>query len=162
MKVSVSVTAYNHEKYIAQAIDSILMQEVDFEYEIIIGEDYSADNTRNIVIDFQRRYPDKIKLILPQENLGYGGNKIFDQTLQVSRGEYVALLDGDDYWTSPHKLRKQVDFLDSHPECSMCFHNAQVFYEDGSREPWNLNTVKQKERQRHCHIFVDGEERVAQ
>ena len=70
MKVSVSVTAYNHEKYIAQAIDSILMQEVDFEYEIIIGEDYSADNTRNIVIDFQRRYPDKIKLILPQENLG--------------------------------------------------------------------------------------------
>jgi glycosyltransferase involved in cell wall biosynthesis len=145
VKISVTVTAYNHEKYIAQAIDSILMQTVNFNYEIIIGEDCSADNTRNIVIDFQKRYPDKIKLILPQKNLGYGGKKNFVQNLQASQGDYIALLDGDDYWTSPYKLQKQVDFLDSHPECSMCFHNAKVFYEDGSRGSWNLNPINQKE-----------------
>jgi glycosyltransferase involved in cell wall biosynthesis len=145
MKVSIAVTTYNHEKYIAQAIDSILMQKVNFDYEIIIGEDYSADNTRNIVIDFQKRYPDKIKLILPPKNLGFGGNKIFLQILQECKGAYIAFLDGDDYWTSLHKLQKQVDLLDSHPEYVVCFHNAKVFYEDESREFWNLNPINQKE-----------------
>jgi glycosyltransferase involved in cell wall biosynthesis len=145
MKVSVAVTTYNHENYIAQALDSVLMQKVNFDYEIIIGEDYSADNTRNIVIDFQKRYPDKIELILPHENLGSGGVKISLQVFQACKGAYIAFLDGDDYWTSPHKLQKQVDFLDSHPEHAMCFHNAKVFYEDKSSESWNLNPINQKE-----------------
>jgi glycosyltransferase involved in cell wall biosynthesis len=146
VKVSVSVTAYNHEKYIAQAIDGILTQSVNFKYDVIIGEDCSTDNTRNIVLDLQKQYPDTIKLILPQENLGCGGSKIFIQTLQESQGIYIAFLDGDDYWTSRYKLQKQVDFLDNHPECVMCFHNTLVKYEDNEgRGSWNLRPFQQKE-----------------
>jgi len=134
MKVSVLVTTYNHEKYIAQAINSILMQQVSFDYEVIVGEDCSADSTRDIVIDYRKRNPDKIRLILPKENLGSMGNKIFAQLSKTAKGQYVALLDGDDYWTSPHKLQNQVDFLDTRPECSGCFHGVIDFYEDDSRE----------------------------
>jgi len=132
-KVTVASTAYNHENYIAQAIDTILMQEVDFDYEILIGEDSSSDKTRDIVNDFKKRYPDKIRLILNDSNIGHYQN--FIQTLRASQGEYIALLDGDDYWTSPNKLQKQVDFLDSHPECSMCFHNAGVIFEGLNDKP---------------------------
>jgi glycosyltransferase involved in cell wall biosynthesis len=129
-KVSVSLITFNHEKFIAQAIESLLLQEVDFSYEIIIGEDFSSDRTREIVIDYQKQYPDKIRLILPEQNLGCYGQKIFVQTLQACRGEYIALLDGDDYWTSPHKLQQQVDYLDNHPECAICFHDVTTIFED--------------------------------
>jgi glycosyltransferase involved in cell wall biosynthesis len=133
MQLSVLMTAYNHEKYIAQAIDSILMQKVNFEYEIVIGEDCSTDSTRDIVTSFQKRYPDKIRLVLSLKNVGE--NKNIAQTLRACQGQYIAMLDGDDYWTSPHKLQKQVDFLDNHPECAICFHNVNVVYEDGSVKP---------------------------
>lgn len=109
MKVSVLMITYNHEKFIAQAIDSILMQQVNFDYEIVIGEDCSTDGTRAIVIQYQKEYPDKIRLLLPEENLGM--HKNFVQTFRACQGEYIALLEGDDYWTSPRKLQKQVDFF---------------------------------------------------
>ena len=144
MKVSVLVTTYNHEKYIAQALDSVLMQETNFDYEIIIGEDRSADQTRSIVLDFQRRNPEKIRLVLPAENLGSAGNRVFAQALELAQGEYVALLDGDDYWTSAKKLQKQVEFLDLHPDCALCFHNALRIYEDGSRAVLPYNFPGQK------------------
>jgi len=134
MKVSVLMITYNHEKFVAQAIDSILMQKVDFDYEVVIGEDCSTDNTREIVIDYKRKFPDRIRLLLHQNNLG--GRKNFAQALKTCRGEYIAMLEGDDYWTSPHKLQKQVDFLDSHPECAICFHSVRELYEDGSRTSW--------------------------
>src|SRR5918998_6653247 len=102
MKVSVLVTTYNHEKFIAQAIDSILAQKVTFDYEIVIGEDGSTDTTRDIVLTFRRRYPKRIRLLLPQRNLGFYGNIIFEQALEACRGQYIALLEGDDYWTSPY------------------------------------------------------------
>src|SRR5213593_3247277 len=124
MKVSVVMTTYNHEKFIARAIDGVLMQQTDFAYEIIIGEDCSSDKTRSIVIDFHKKHLDKIHLILPAENLGNDGNSILVQGLQAAHGEYVALLDGDDYWTSASKLQKQVKFLEDHHQCSICFHNA--------------------------------------
>ena len=138
-KVSVSLVTFNHEKFIAQAIESILLQEVDFSYEIIIGEDFSSDKTREIVIEYQKQYPDKIRLILPEENLGCYGQKIFVQTLQACRGEYIAILDGDDYWTSPYKLQQQVDFLDNHPECAICFHDVTTIFEDKSRTSRRYN-----------------------
>lgn len=134
-KVSVSMVTYDHEKFIATAIDSVLMQEVDFDYEIVIGEDCSSDKTRDILNDFQKSYPDKIRLLLHKSNIGSYQN--FTQTLRASQGEYIALLDGDDYWTSPNKLQKQADFLDSHPEFSMCFHNAKVIFEDENDKPRN-------------------------
>lgn len=138
-KVSVSLVTFNHEKFIAQAIESILLQEVDFSYEIIIGEDFSSDKTREIVIEYQKQYPDKIRLILPEENLGCYGQKIFVQTLQACRGEYIAILDGDDYWTSPNKLQQQVDFLDNHSECAICFHDVTTIFEDKSRPSRRYN-----------------------
>jgi glycosyltransferase involved in cell wall biosynthesis len=135
MKVSVIVTTYNHENYIAQAIESVLAQEVSFDYEVIIGEDCSTDGTRAMVLELQQRHPDRIRLLLPDRNLGFGGNIIFIRILQMAQGEYLAFLDGDDYWTSPHKLQRQVDFLDQHSECAMCFHNTLVSYEDDPERP---------------------------
>ena len=143
VKVSVLVMTYNHANFIAQALDSVLMQQVNFDYEILISEDCSTDGTREIVIAYQKQFPQKIRLLLSEQNIR--SNAIVVRGINAAQGEYIALLDGDDYWTSPDKLQKQVDFLDKHPECSLCFHNAQVFYEDGSKEPWNWTPSNQKE-----------------
>jgi glycosyltransferase involved in cell wall biosynthesis len=128
MKVSILMVTYNHENFIAQAIESVLMQNVDFEYEIVIGEDCSTDKTRQIVIDFQKKYPDKIRLLLPDSNLGAHTNAI--DTYRACQGQYIALLEGDDYWLSPDKLKKQVDFLDKNLGCVICFTNALILQED--------------------------------
>ncbi|WP_334808178.1 glycosyltransferase [Nostoc sp.] len=130
MKVSILMLAYNHDKFIAKALDSALMQQVDFDYEIVIGEDCSTDNTRDILIRYQQKYPDKIRLLLPEKNLGMHDN--FIQTFKACRGKYIALLEGDDYWISPYKLHKQVEFLDSSTDYTMCFHNALILDLDGS------------------------------
>jgi glycosyltransferase involved in cell wall biosynthesis len=127
MKLSVPIITYNHERFIANALESVLMQHVDFSYEIVVGEDCSTDATREILLSYQKRFPDKIRLLLPEKNLGMMGN--FIATLKACRGEYIALLEGDDYWTSSNKLQKQVAFLDAHPECSACFHNVLITHE---------------------------------
>jgi glycosyltransferase involved in cell wall biosynthesis len=131
MKVSALIMTYNHETFISQALESVAMQETTFEYEILISEDCSTDRTREIVVDFKKAHPEKVRLLLSKENLH--SNEIVVRGIRAARGQYIALLDGDDYWTSPHKLQKQVDFLDSHPECSLCFHNARIFYETEGR-----------------------------
>lgn len=131
-RVSVSITTYNHEKYIAQAVESALNQKVNFSYEIVIGEDCSTDRTRQIVVALKEAHPEKIRLLLHEKNLGRWGKFNFVETLKACQGEYIALLDGDDYWTDPNKLQRQVDFLESHPECSICFHDVTLFYEDGT------------------------------
>lgn len=142
IKVSVLMITYNHESLLAQAIESVLEQQVSFEYEIVIGEDCSTDNTRAIVKAYQEKYPDRIRALLPTANLGMTHN--FEETWRRCRGKYIALLEGDDYWTSPNKLQAQVDFLDSHAECSMCFHNVMVVYQDGSQAPRNFSPSDQK------------------
>jgi len=123
LKVSVIILTYNHEKFVAQALESILEQQVNFAYEILISDDFSSDNTRSVLADYQTRYPDKICLRLNEENLGPHAN--FEQTFLACQGQYIAYLDGDDYWTSLEKLQKQVDFLDTHLDCTLCFHNAK-------------------------------------
>jgi glycosyltransferase involved in cell wall biosynthesis len=141
MEVTVLLTTYNHERYIAQALESVLMQETDFDYEIVILEDCSTDATREIVLTYQKRHPDKIRLHLAAEN--ECSNKPFAQEFQAAPSPYIATLDGDDYWTSPKKLQKQVEFLRAHPECVLCFHNAMRVYED-QRLPIINNSVDQK------------------
>jgi glycosyltransferase involved in cell wall biosynthesis len=143
MKVSVWMITYNHDRYIAQAIDSVLMQRVNFDYELVIGEDCSTDRTREIVLEYQKRYPGRIHLVLPEKNVGPFWN--FFQTFQACRGEYLACLEGDDYWTSPQKLQKQVDYMDIHPECTLCHHNVIELYENGSREPHPHHLQDQKQ-----------------
>lgn len=130
-KVSVILTTYNHERFIAKAINSILMQKVDFEYEIRIIEDCSTDSTRKIVVDFQNRYPDKIRLSLAEKNRN--DNRDWAKAIQAAQSQYIALLDGDDYWTSPYKLQTQVDLLEDNKGCSICFHQVYNLYPDGNK-----------------------------
>ncbi|QIL76399.1 glycosyltransferase family 2 protein [Hymenobacter sp. HDW8] len=118
------MTTYNHESYIAQAIEGVVMQKTNFKYELVIGEDVSQDNTRQIVKDYQKRYPNIIRLFLPEDNLGMV--PMTKATYSLCTGKYIAWLDGDDYWTDPFKLQKQVDFLENNPEYSFCFHKVIV------------------------------------
>jgi glycosyltransferase involved in cell wall biosynthesis len=133
MKVTVIVITYNHARFIAQALNSVLMQETQFPFEVIVSEDCSTDATRDIIIDFKERYPSRIRLLLSERNLNT--NHVLTRGIEAAQGDYIALLDGDDYWTSPHKLQKQVDFLDARPDCATCFHNVSVVYEDRTIEP---------------------------
>ena len=112
--VSVGMLTYNHEKYISRALDSILMQEVNFNYEIVIADDCSTDKTRDIILNYKKRYPDIIRPIFNEKNIGSQNNANLIRTACV--GKYRATLEGDDYWITATKLQKQVDFLEKNPE----------------------------------------------
>jgi glycosyltransferase involved in cell wall biosynthesis len=129
MKVSVLIITYNHEQYIAQALESVLMQEADFDYEVVVGEDCSTDATRSILLDYRSRFGDRLRPLLRDNNIGMHANLI--QTLEACKGRYVALLEGDDYWISPEKLSRQADLLDEQPELAMCFHDVKCVFEPG-------------------------------
>lgn len=126
--LSVCVITYNHESYIRLCLQSIVNQKTDFIFEIIIGEDCSTDGTRGVVQEVAEIYPDKIHLLLHNKNVGAIAN--FLDTLQSCIGKYIALCEGDDYWTDPYKLQKQVDFLESHGDYSGCAHQAMVLVGD--------------------------------
>ena len=128
IKVSICIITYNQEDYISEAIESILSQETGHAYEIIIGEDCSTDNTGHICLDYQKKYPDTIKVINQDSNLGLIGN--FVSTIQAACGEYIALCDGDDYWIDPLKLDKQIQHFDSHMECGLVHTNKKIL-QDG-------------------------------
>lgn len=136
MKASVCMITYNHEHFIAQAIESVMTQQTDFDYELVIGEDCSTDTTREICLTYQQRYPDKIRLLLHEKNLGMIRN--YAETFSRCTAQYLAVLDGDDYWTTPYKLQRQVDFLDAHPDYAICFARTQALVEDGSCEPFSM------------------------
>lgn len=142
--LSVSLITYNQKSFISQTIDSILQQKVDFNYEIIIGDDCSTDGTRETLLEYQKNYPSLIKLILhPQKNAGIPGKINFISTIDAAKGKYIALLDGDDYWTDPLKLQKQVDFLEANSDFAICFHRVKIDYEGESCEI--LSNENQKE-----------------
>jgi len=135
--VSVCAITYNHEEYIVQAIESILSQKTNFTFELVIGEDYSTDNTRKIVLDFKARYPDKIKLLLQEKNVGMMQN--FIDTLNTCSGTYIALCEGDDYWSDPYKLQKQVNFLETNNVYQACYHNTIDRDENSSKSKVAIN-----------------------
>ncbi len=114
-KLSVVFITYNHEPFIREALDSVFMQETDFEFEIVVGEDCSTDGTRDIIREYNDKYPGRMKLLFREKNLGCPTLNVY-QTIMEAEGEYLAFLEGDDYWTDPKKLQKQVDFLESNPE----------------------------------------------
>ena len=123
--VSILCLAYNHEQFIADAIDGFLMQKTSFPFEIIIHEDASTDGTANIIRTYEEKYPGIIKPIYQTENQYSKGININTEfMLPLAKGKYVALCDGDDYWTDPLKLQKQYDALESHPDCLMCLHKV--------------------------------------
>jgi glycosyltransferase involved in cell wall biosynthesis len=131
--VSVCITTYNHEDFIADAIEGALMQETDFPYEIIIAEDNSTDATGDIVLDYQRRYPGRIRLRLAEENLYSKCRRYPIWGLHgASRGKYIAQCEGDDYWTGAKKLQRQIDVLEANPDFAGSFHETKdVDYESG-------------------------------
>ena len=120
--LSVRLITYNHEKYIRQAIDSILAQKVNFTWDIVIADDFSTDSTRSILIEYEKKYPNLIKLILQKENVGPARN--FVDLISFKTSSYIAYIEGDDYWTDSLKLQKQVDFLEKNIDYSICFHNT--------------------------------------
>jgi len=132
--VSINCITYNHEKFIRQTLDGFIMQQTDFPFEVIIHDDVSTDHTTDIIREYEEKYPDIIKPIYQTENqFSKGIAMIPTFTYPQSKGKYVATCEGDDYWTDPLKLQKQVDFLDTHPECSICFHPVKKIYDDGSK-----------------------------
>jgi glycosyltransferase involved in cell wall biosynthesis len=122
--VSVAVIAYNCEQFIAQAIESVLMQETAFVVELVIGEDCSTDDTRRIVQAYAGEYPNVIRALLPKKNLGISRN--YGAVWQACRGKYISWLDGDDYWRTPQKLQKQVALMEANPHYSMCGTKTQL------------------------------------
>jgi Glycosyl transferase family 2 len=132
MKVSVFMTTYNHERFIEQALKSILAQEVTFDYEIVVGEDCSTDGTREILMDYHRRYPNRIVPLLRDRNIGAVANA--EATRAACKGQYLAFLEGDDYWMCKHKLQRQIDFLDSHRDYAICCTRAQILSELSTTE----------------------------
>ena len=128
--ISVGVISFNQERYIGKCLDSILMQELDFKYEVIIGDDCSTDSTQTILKEYQRRYPDRIRLVFNQENRGISEN--YKNVLSRCKGKYIALCEGDDYWTSTQKLRIQVSFLESHEEYGFVGTYNLIHKPDGS------------------------------
>jgi glycosyltransferase involved in cell wall biosynthesis len=132
IKVSVLCLTYNQAAYIRQALDGFLMQKTGFEYEILVNDDCSTDGTRDILSEYAARHPN-IVLNLQDENLwSQGVRGMFMRfLLPRARGEYVALCEGDDYWTDPAKLQTQADFLDQHPDHALCFHPVRIVFEGG-------------------------------
>jgi glycosyltransferase involved in cell wall biosynthesis len=133
MKASVSIVTYQQVDYIRQSVDSVLRQKARFPFEVIVGDDASTDGTREVLEDLRAGAPDRVKLLFAESNYGDFGLSNFMATVDAASGEYIALLDGDDYWTSPDKLQAQVDFMDAHPECAICAHRVEHVTEDGSR-----------------------------
>lgn len=128
MKISVVVTAYNHEKYIRQCLESVLNQKGDFQLEVIVGDDYSTDHTLTIIEEFQKRTPEIFNILPVEKNLGITKN--LKRCLAACSGEYIAICEGDDYWTDENKLQKQKDFLELRKDCSMCFSAILLYYEE--------------------------------
>lgn len=130
--VSVCVQTYNHEKYIKECLDGILMQQTSFPYEIILGEDESDDSTREICTEYANEFPDKIKLFLRtrKDVIYINGNPTgrynFIENLKACTGKYIALCEGDDYWTDPLKLQKQVDFLEANCDYFFVSSNSET------------------------------------
>lgn len=122
--VTVMMITYRHEEFVAQALDSALSQETSFDVDIVVSDDASSDGTPAIIAEFAARYPDRIQAVLRRENVGVARNWV--DTLLACRGKYVAFLEGDDYWDSPHKLQKQVDELEAHPDAALCSHPVKV------------------------------------
>ena len=131
MKVSVPMVTYQHERFITEAIESVLMQDLEEPFEIVIGDDCSKDETRGIAESYARIHPQRIRVLPPEDRMGGRANYV--RTMRACRGEYVAQLDGDDYWTEPEKMRRQVELLDANPDCAWCFHATRAVEEDGGK-----------------------------
>jgi len=131
-EVTVLTTTYNHGKYIRECLEGIVNQKTNFKFQLIISDDCSTDNTREIIEEYKEKYPEIVKPIYNEKNYGAMGN--FVKTLNEAHTKYVALCDGDDFWCDETKLQQEYDFLEKHKDYSIVFHKTIIFFEDNSRE----------------------------
>ena len=129
--VSVKMITYNHKPYIKRAIKSILNQNVNFPFELVIGEDCSTDGTREIVEKYQKRYSKIIRIITSKHNVGGPSNGL--RVDRACRGKYIAFCEGDDFWHHPLKLQKQIDFMEANPDVGLVHSGADTYYEESKR-----------------------------
>lgn len=149
--VDVNVAVFNHAPFLRQTLESVINQKTNFPVRLIIGDDCSTDGSQQILQEYESEYPDRIYLILQPKNLGLQAeerNGII--LLRKSTSKYIALLDGDDYWTDPYKLQKQVDFLEGNPEFNACFHNVKIHSEDGGN---SIGLVYAKDRKNEIALI---------
>lgn len=142
MKLTVVCLTYNHEKYIRDCLDGFVMQQTNFPFQVLIGDDASTDATPAIIREYAKKYPEILKPILREKNIGVKAN--VRELYSLAKTPYLAICEGDDYWTDPCKLQKQVDFLESHPDFSICFHPVRVHWEDGKEEDFLFPDEKQR------------------
>ena len=132
--VAIRCTVYNHEPYLRQCLDGFVMQKTNFPFVAIVHDDASTDNSAAIIREYAEKYPDIIKPIYETENQWHKQDgslrRIMYEALNATGCKYIAMCEGDDYWTDPLKLQKQVDYMESHPECSLCFHRVQIYDEN--------------------------------
>lgn len=140
--LSVVMPTYNHKAYISEAIENVLRQKTTFLFELIIGEDLSTDGTREIVLNYQNKNSDIIRVITSDSNVGAKEN--MRRMLAASRGKYIAFCDGDDYWHDPSKLQKQVDFLDSHPDYGLVHTDADYLKTEKNKLIPNFNKNRKR------------------
>lgn len=153
MNVSVGILTYNQAQYIRQCLDSVLMQEVDFDYEIVVGDDASSDGTQEILREYATRYPDKFVLLLGENNEGISMN--YKKVLSACKGEYIALCEGDDYWTDPHKLQIQLDFLESHSDYGFVGTYNTLLFPDGTRKEDPYDYFPEPQREGEWELYSD-------
>lgn len=130
--LSVCIRTHNQERFIREALDSVLCQKTTFDFEVIVSDDASSDGTVAILQEYAIKYPTKIRLLLSETNLG-GPNNL-KRVIEASHAKYITCLDGDDYYTDAYKLQKQVDFLEAHPEYAACFHNTWMVDTSGNKQ----------------------------
>lgn len=145
MLLSVGILTYNQVQYIRQCLDAVLMQDVNFDYEIVVGDDASSDGTQEILREYANRYPNKFVLLLGEKNEGISMN--YKKVLSASRGKYIALCEGDDFWTDSRKLQVQVDFLENHPNYGFVGTYNTLLFPNGiiKDDPYDYFPVPQKE-----------------
>lgn len=148
--VSIVCFTYNHENYIADAIEGFLMQETDFRYEILIHDDASTDNTAEVIRSYEEKYPDRIKPIYQKVNQ-YSKNIKIGSTFVYPRaqGKYIALCEGDDYWTDPKKLQIQFDCLEKNPDVVCCYHDDCILDKNGLNKESRLSSMYQRSYTRY-------------
>lgn len=151
MKLSITLTTCNRQDLVPQAIESLLAQQVDFDYEVVVGEDFSSDRTLDVVLDYERRHPGVFRVFSHPRNLGLTRN--FAAIYAECRGDYVATLDDDDFWLSSQKLQKQIDFLDEHGDCALCFHDSRHFLADRSRSDYFIELPRPASRFELADLF---------
>jgi len=136
--VSACLITYNHASYVRQSVEGMLMQKTTFPWELIIADDCSTDGTRDILLEYKAQHPERIRLILQEKNVGASRNW-FD-LVTTPKSKYIALCEGDDYWTDPEKLQQQVSFLEANPNYVACFHGVEVVNSEGKQIRDQKNT----------------------